>query len=164
MQSENELELMRRMVEWHKNAVRTCDRCCVEKPLADFPTATGALCRNCRSKKASEHRKKADNKVRNRRNWKRDNPDKLYAYAGTRRAAKRNACPVWADRPAMARLYKEAKRLTLTTGIPHHVDHIVPLTNDLVCGLHVVANLQILTATENCAKGNYRWPDMPEVQ
>jgi len=38
---------------------------------------------------------------------------------------------------------------------PHHVDHIVPLVSQLVCGL------QILDAKANIEKGNRSWPDMP---
>lgn len=51
-------------------------------------------------------------------------------------------------------IYKKASYLTETTGIIHHVDHIIPLQGKLVSGLHIPSNLQILTANKNCTKHN----------
>lgn len=76
------------------------------------------------------------------------------AYTAKRRAAKLRATPSWANAAAIKTIYEEAKRLSILTGIPHHVDHIIPLQGSLVCGLHVENNLQILTASENSRKKN----------
>jgi hypothetical protein len=72
-------------------------------------------------------------------------------------------CPVWANRKVIANLYREARRLTKETGLVHSVDHIVPVKNKLVCGLHVEANLRVIPQAENLAKGNRWWPGMPET-
>lgn len=76
-------------------------------------------------------------------------------HANKRRAAKLQRTPPWADLDAMRAVYAEANRLTQETGIPHHVDHIVPLQGRLVSGLHVHNNLQILTGSENSKKRNH---------
>lgn len=52
------------------------------------------------------------------------------------------------------RLYLEARLRSIETGIPHEVDHIVPLLHETVCGLHVPANLEILTRRQNRRKSN----------
>ena len=48
-------------------------------------------------------------------------------------------------------IYKECAKLTEETGVPHHVDHIHPISKG---GKHHPDNLQILTATENVRKSN----------
>lgn len=59
------------------------------------------------------------------------------------------ATPNWANQEAFKAIYEEARRLTLASGVPHEVDHIVPIQGRKVCGLHVEYNLQILTKCEN---------------
>lgn len=51
-------------------------------------------------------------------------------------------------------IYKQAKKLSKETGIEYHVDHIAPLQGELICGLHVEWNLEIIPATENLKKSN----------
>ncbi len=58
---------------------------------------------------------------------------------------------------------KPVDRLTETTDKLWTVDHIVPLQNPLVCGLHCEANLRIILGADNFAKCNRWWPDMPEA-
>lgn len=84
------------------------------------------------------------------------------AISANRRAQKKNATPIWANKEAIKILYAKAKRLTVWMEEKFHVDHIVPLVSDYVCGLHCEANLQILPKTANLSKCNRWWPDMPE--
>ena len=62
--------------------------------------------------------------------------------------------PAWEDASAIEAVYEESRRISESTGIPHHVDHIVPRSGKFVCGLHTVANLRIITAEENNRKNN----------
>lgn len=72
-----------------------------------------------------------------------------------RRTSARNyVMPKWANKEKIKEIYKQANKMTLETGILYQVDHIIPLNSKLVCGLHVETNLQILTKSENCKKGN----------
>jgi hypothetical protein len=95
------------------------------------------------------------------REWARNNPDLVRAHWRQRRAAMRQATPSWANRFFMAEAYRLAKLRSAMLGQEWHVDHIVPLQSDLVCGLHCEANLRVIPAPDNRAKFNTYWPDMP---
>lgn len=79
----------------------------------------------------------------------------------SRRAAKLQATPSWASEALILAIYEECQLRSEETGIVHHVDHVVPLISDIVCGLHCEDNMQILPASVNLSKGNRHWPDMP---
>lgn len=76
-------------------------------------------------------------------------------YKVKRRSAEQAATPAWADSDQMKLYYIYADALGM------HVDHIVPVVSDLVCGLHWEGNFQLLSPIENIVKGNRHWPDMP---
>lgn len=81
-------------------------------------------------------------------------PGMMAAFAAARRALHKAAMPPWADRRAIADLYRDAKELSAATDMIWHVDHIIPLQHPLVCGLHIAANLQLLPGLDNQRKSN----------
>lgn len=73
------------------------------------------------------------------------------------------ATPRWSLRRDLQAVYNRAMALTRTTGVQMSVDHIVPLHHPMVCGLNVVANLQVITEASNKLKGSsYPDLDVPE--
>jgi len=91
------------------------------------------------------------------RRYQKANPAKLNAINAKRRAAKLRATPNWLRSEELKQIedfYKEAQSLKLATGQKYHVDHIVPLQGENVCGLHVPWNLQVIPASENLSKSN----------
>lgn len=65
------------------------------------------------------------------------------------------SAPPWVDIKALLRLRDNARAITEMTGIPHVLDHIVPLNHPRVCGLTVPWNLEIKTARLNGHKANH---------
>jgi 5-methylcytosine-specific restriction endonuclease McrA len=75
-------------------------------------------------------------------------PEKRKAVKAVRKRKMKEAKPPWISWGSITRIYKEARERGLT------VDHIVPLNNPIVCGLHVPWNLRLIKKEENLSKGN----------
>lgn len=88
------------------------------------------------------------------RKWRQNNPDKHTAATMARECRKIKATPNWVIKFYIDEAYHLAKLREKHTGIKHHVDHIVPLRNKTVCGLHSHTNLQVIPAVLNMRKGN----------
>lgn len=85
------------------------------------------------------------------------NPDRLNANVRMRQAKKQKATPKWLtaeDKAEIKEMYSLAHRIARETGIPMHVDHVIPLRGKMVSGLHVPSNMQIIPALSNRNKGN----------
>lgn len=72
---------------------------------------------------------------------------KMLDYNSIRRAREVQALPDWVDTSELLNIYLARPKGT-------HVDHIIPLVNRWVCGLHVPNNLQYLSAEDNRRKSN----------
>ena len=159
--------------------MKTCKKCNVEKDTSCFyknnTYASGFMskCKECQkamtlaNERANPDRRAKHNKKQYAANkdyhadyckqYRLDKPEVQAALNGKRRAAKLNATPDWltdTHKAHMKRTYALAAMMAKATGVPYHVDHIVPLQNEFVCGLHVPWNLQALRADLNLSKSN----------
>jgi len=68
-----------------------------------------------------------------------------------------SATPKWVDKEELFLIeeaYYLARIRTDLFGFPWDVDHIIPLQGKTVCGLHTLANLQVIPSSSNYSKGN----------
>ena len=100
-----------------------------------------------------------------RREYAKRNKVRVNAKNGERRARRLRQTPRWAwqEKDEIEKLYQEAATLQESSGIPHEVDHIVPLNHPKVSGLHCLANLRVVTQTENREKWNSFTPGDPII-
>lgn len=156
---------------------KVCTGCGVERGVDEYHKhksckhGVKAACKVCckqykeANKKAIAGRRKAyyqankEAKDEQQRAYRQTNPHLVNALNAKRRASKLQATPAWANSEHIESLYLIAS-INREAGYDLHVDHIVPLQSDLVCGLHCEVNLQLLPAINNISKGNRHWPDM----
>lgn len=86
--------------------------------------------------------------------YRKKNMDKFRMYANNRKAAELQATPKWVNKAYMGLWYKAALIEEERTGKRVNVDHIIPLQNSIVCGLHCEDNMQLLFAIDNLKKHN----------
>lgn len=77
--------------------------------------------------------------------WKKRNPEKVNHYTALRRATQLNQTPSWVNK-------QDLKEIYINCPEGKTIDHIIPLNNKNVSGLHVPWNLQYLDPSDNYHK------------
>lgn len=156
--------------------MKTCTKCHAIKPFDGFykrsrsPDGHEAWCKVCRlehnrawfAKNKDRHgeltrswyERNKEQHLQNSKEWYEVNKHRKLETTTAREKRCILATPTWADRELIKELYLLAQKLTEQTGIPHEVDHVIPLQGKNVSGLHVETNLQVITAEENRRKSN----------
>jgi hypothetical protein len=158
--------------------LKFCKKCCCEKSLSEFYKHSGTkdgvktICKSCDNKRKSIYVEKniesvAETKAKYRERtkekwsvylsqWRKENTHKVCSYSSKRRSLLIGATPVWADKDKIENIYQQAALMNKnSTKVRYEVDHIIPLNNRLVCGLHTHENMQILQVNQNRAKKNF---------
>ena len=106
--------------------------------------------------KAKEINRRYDKEKRREygRKYRRENKDKLNMKRMLRFKHVQISTPSWVNMEEIQKYYKTAKYLKEILNKKFCVDHIIPLNSDIVCGLNVPWNLQILESKLNESKGN----------
>ena len=73
------------------------------------------------------------------------------------------SCPTWVDRRDLMTLRAWAVVMTKMTGVPHVLDHLVPINHPRVCGLSVPWNVRVIPEKVNGAKSNNWCPEQQEL-
>jgi hypothetical protein len=157
---------------------KICSKCNIEKELKHYhKKKTGRLgvratCKLCRVRESRERYKKnkvkidavnrqwaIDNREAKRiigNRWNKNNRACVNFNDAKRRARKKNAFPKWLTDLQLSQIksiYKKCAEYR-SMGLNMHVDHVIPLQGKTVSGLHIPANLRIVTAEVNMRKGN----------
>mgnify|MGYP006273025981 CR=1 FL=1 len=144
-------------VHGHIAVRRVNDRCCrgcdkLHKKLYKTRHPEKYSAKKKASYERNKHKHLAQKKV-----YRQTNKAKVNALGKAYKVRKKNRIPKWVDKDHMwliKEVYELAQIRTEQFGFPWHVDHIIPLQGELVSGLHVIENLQVIPGVENIKKKN----------
>jgi hypothetical protein len=132
---------------------RVCMQCDLEYQIRVYKENP----EKARQRRLKTYERTKDKHLAQKRIYRQTNKAKVNALAKAYKVRKKNRIPKWVDKDHMW-LIKEAYELaqlrTKQFGFSWHVDHIVPIQGELVSGLHVIENLQVIPAIENIKKKN----------
>jgi hypothetical protein len=155
--------------------IKTCRVCGKEKTLVEFKKVTkcrdgyGHKCKDCvliykrnyykenKSLYQDYYKENKDKRLEYQKDYWEKNPELRSKIRNDYRVAKLSSTIkslTEQDHLDIKEFYKICQWMTEMFEEPFHVDHIVPLQGENVCGLHVPWNLQIITAKENISKSN----------
>lgn len=148
---------------------KKCYACDTVKPLCEFNKNKSITdghcseCKECKRIKDKVYREKNKELLKERsKQYKRKHKEKDITrfrakhclYSNERRISKIQS------RLSLKKYKAEMDEIYLKCPEGYEVDHIVPLINSNVCGLHVPWNLQYLPIFENRSKGNKFIPEL----
>ena len=143
---------------------KACIHCKQTLELSMFPIlrkrkdGLDGRCKTC----AAEYKQTWATKNRDRTKaakdkWKQKHRDKHLEQNKTNKMIRAQRIPKWVDadeRWLINEAYSLARLRSKLFGFKWHVDHIIPLRNKNVCGLHTIMNLQVIPANDNLCKSN----------
>lgn len=144
--------------------MKICRCCKVELDLEKFVKNKGfksgidTICLACSRSKVKQWRKDGNrNSGAESKRYYHKNKAKVLAHClkmQIQRKLSHNTKYTEWDNLVLEEAYDLAQKRSDLTGFKWHVDHIIPLQNKIVCGLHVPENLQVIPAKFNLIKGN----------
>jgi hypothetical protein len=144
-------------VHGHLSRRRVKDRICMQCDLNYQIRVYKENPEKARQQNLKTYERTREKHLAQKKVYRQSNKAKVNALAKAYKVRKKNRIPVWVDKDYMW-LIKEAYELAQLRakqfGFSWHVDHIIPLQGELVSGLHVIQNLQVIPGIENIKKKN----------
>lgn len=150
-----------------------CFKCSTKKELSQFanrsdsPSGIFYRCRPCvyaarnlevkRTSDRNYYTINCDKIKRTVKKYRLANQHKIAELSARNRAIRKRATPDWLtqdQKEEMNNIYWQRAAKSEETGVEHHVDHIVPIKGNKICGLHVPWNLRVIPAEQNLRKRN----------